>query len=127
MRRKVPPSTRASVLTVSVLARPGTPSSSTWPPATSDTSRRSSIASCPTITRLISCRASSSAAPASSRWAMRSLGSLGSVVTSMVLLSKSDQAAEPGQRHCGAGQQQDQPAARDGGGHLALLLLVAEL
>ena len=35
MRRNVPPSTWASVLTVSVLARPGTPSSSTWPPARS--------------------------------------------------------------------------------------------
>ena len=46
----------ASVLTVSVLARPGTPSSSTWPPASSATSSRSSIASWPTITRLISYR-----------------------------------------------------------------------
>ena len=62
-----PPSTCASVLTVSVLARPGTPSSSTWPPASSATSRRSSIASWPTITRLSSYSASSSPARGSSR------------------------------------------------------------
>ena len=53
-RRNEPPSTSASVLTVSVLASPGTPSSSTWPPASSATSSRSSIASWPTITRLSS-------------------------------------------------------------------------
>ena len=57
----------ASVLTVSVLASPGTPSSSTWPPASSATSRRSSIASWPTITRLSSYSASSSPARGSSR------------------------------------------------------------
>src|SRR3954447_7602704 len=60
-----PPSTSATVLTVSVLARPGTPSSSTWPPASSATSTRSSIASWPTITRLISNSAVSSASCAS--------------------------------------------------------------
>src|SRR5262245_38275992 len=60
-RLKLPPSTSATVLTVSVLARPGTPSSSTWPPARSATSTRSSIASWPTITRLISNSACSSA------------------------------------------------------------------
>src|SRR5918995_2399036 len=53
-RLNEPPSTSATVLTVSVLARPGTPSSSTWPPASSATSTRSSMASWPTITRLIS-------------------------------------------------------------------------
>ena len=37
-RLKEPPSTSATVLTVSVLARPGTPSSRTWPPASSATS-----------------------------------------------------------------------------------------
>ena len=72
-RRKLPPSTEASVLTVSVLASPGTPSSSTWPPASSATSSRSSIASCPTITRLSSYMASSrpargSSEDAVSRW-----------------------------------------------------------
>src|SRR3954467_5629386 len=60
-RLKEPPSTSATVLTVSVLASPGTPSSSTWPPARSATSTRSSIASWPTITRLISNRAPSRA------------------------------------------------------------------
>ena len=60
-RLKLPPITSASVLTVSVLARPGTPSSSTWPPASTATSTRSSIASWPTITRLTSYSASSSA------------------------------------------------------------------
>src|SRR5687767_13314989 len=54
MRRKLPPSTFASVLTVSVLARPGTPSSSTCPPVRTATRTRSSMASCPTITRFIS-------------------------------------------------------------------------
>ena len=54
MRLKLPPTTDASVLIVSVLASPGTPSSSTWPPASSATSTRSSIASWPMITRLIS-------------------------------------------------------------------------
>jgi hypothetical protein len=59
MRLNVPPRTSATVLTVSVLARPGTPSRRTWPPASSATSTRSSIASWPTMTRLISKRASS--------------------------------------------------------------------
>src|SRR3954454_24502574 len=53
-RRKLPPTTWASVFTVSVFASPGTPSSSTWPPARSATSSRSSIASWPTITRFTS-------------------------------------------------------------------------
>src|SRR4051812_13441404 len=64
-RLNEPPSTSATVLIVSVLARPGTPSSSTWPPARSATSRRSSIPSCPTMTRLTSNSAPSSAACAS--------------------------------------------------------------
>src|SRR4051794_38133997 len=64
-RLNEPPSTSATVLTVSVLARPGTPSSSTWPPARSATSTRSSMASWPTITRLISNSAVSSASCAS--------------------------------------------------------------
>ena len=66
MRRKLPPTAEASVLMVSVLARPGTPSSSTWPPVSSATITRSSIASWPMITRLISYRAPSSASLASS-------------------------------------------------------------
>src|SRR3954454_14431422 len=65
MRLNVPPRTWASVLIVSVLARPGTPSSRTCPPASSATSTRSSIASWPTITRLISNSAVSSASCAS--------------------------------------------------------------
>src|SRR6478752_6758584 len=64
-RLKLPPSTSATVLTVSVLARPGTPSSSTCPPASRATRTRSSIASWPTITRLISNSAVSSASWAS--------------------------------------------------------------
>ena len=64
-RLKEPPRTSETVLTVSVLARPGTPSSRTWPPASSATITRSSIASWPTITRLISNSAVSSASCAS--------------------------------------------------------------
>src|SRR3954453_11569136 len=125
MRRKLPPSTSASVLTVSVLARPGTPSSSTWPPAISATSSRSSIASCPTITRLISWRASSSAAPASSRAAARSLGF--SISTCVSFSRRSDEPAEPGERHAQAGQEQDRRPARESRCDLVLLLAVAEL
>src|SRR5829696_8031715 len=61
-----PPSTSATVLMVSVLARPGTPSRSTCPPASRATSTRSSIASWPTMTRLISKSAASRAS-----WAAR--------------------------------------------------------
>src|SRR6266542_890 len=60
MRLNEPLSTSASVLMVSVLARPGTPSSSRWPPARSAMKTRSSMASWPTTTRLISNRACSS-------------------------------------------------------------------
>src|ERR687896_609462 len=66
MRLKVPPTTDASVLIVSVFASPGTPSSSTWPPVSSATMTRSSIASCPMITRFISKSALSSASRGSS-------------------------------------------------------------
>ena len=106
MRVKVPPSTCASVLTVSVLARPGTPSSSTWPPASSATSRRSSIASCPTITRLISCSASSSTSRGSSRRGTRLVGGRSSGIgsSSVSLSIVSDQAAEPAQRQRRAGR-----------------------
>ena len=54
MRWNVPPSTSATVLIVSVFARPGTPSISRWPPASRQTKTRSSIASWPAMTRLIS-------------------------------------------------------------------------
>src|SRR5436190_22873548 len=64
-RLNEPPSTSETVLTVSVLASPGTPSSRTWPPASSATMTRSSIDSWPTITRLISKRALSRASCAS--------------------------------------------------------------
>ncbi len=43
-------SASASVRTISVLARPGTPSSRQWPPANSATSSSSITAACPTIT-----------------------------------------------------------------------------
>ena len=66
MRLKLPPTADASVLIVSVLASPGTPSSSTWPPVSRATITRSSIASWPMITRLISKRALSSASRGSS-------------------------------------------------------------
>ena len=54
MRANEPPSTAAVVLTVSVFARPGTPSMSRCPCASRQTSTRSSIASCPAMTRRIS-------------------------------------------------------------------------
>src|SRR2546427_4142008 len=44
----------ATVFTASVLARPGTPSTSRWPRASSVTTMRSSRRSCPTMTFLIS-------------------------------------------------------------------------
>src|SRR5581483_6866594 len=54
MRANDPPSTAAVVLMVSVFARPGTPSISRCPCASRHTSTRSSMASCPAITRRIS-------------------------------------------------------------------------
>ena len=54
MRRKVPPTTVATVLMARVLASPGTPSSRMCPRARSATIRRSTRWSCPTMTRLIS-------------------------------------------------------------------------
>src|SRR3954447_17359193 len=120
-RRNEPPITSASVLTVSVLARPGTPSSSTWPPASRATSRRSSIASWPTMTRLTSCRASCSVAFAAPRSGLVS----GKSVTGF--LSGSDEPAEPAQGQQGADQEQDERPAREAGGDLALGLAVAEL
>ncbi len=42
---------RASVRTVSVLARPGTPSMRTWPSASSPMRSRRTIVFCPTMTR----------------------------------------------------------------------------
>src|SRR3954447_18004878 len=76
-RLNEPPSTSETVLTVRVLARPGTPSSRTCPPASSATITRSSIASWPTITRLISNSAVSSAS-----WASRAGDSRGLVEAS---------------------------------------------
>ena len=66
IRWKLPPSTCAVVLIVSVFARPGTPSIRRWPPASRQTRTRSSIASCPAITRLISNSACSSSSRCSS-------------------------------------------------------------
>src|SRR3954447_21847478 len=119
-RRNEPPRTWASVRTVSVLARPGTPSSSTWPPASRATSRRSSIASWPTMTRLTSCSASWSVAFAAPR---SGVGSWNSFTGSF----RSDQPAEPAQGQEGADQEQDERPAREAGGDLALGLAVAEL
>src|SRR4051795_4691604 len=62
MRWKEPPRTPAVVLIVSVFARPGTPSIRRWPPERRHTSTRSSIASWPAMTRLISYSACSSCA-----------------------------------------------------------------
>ncbi len=56
------------VLTVSVLARPGTPSSSTWPPVSKPMSTRWTISSWPTMTFLTSWRSAS--VKALSRWTM---------------------------------------------------------
>ncbi len=60
IRANVPPTTVASVSTASVLATPGTPSSRQWPRASTATSIRSIIRSCPTITFLTSKRVLSS-------------------------------------------------------------------
>ena len=60
MRANVPPTTRASVSTASVLATPGTPSSRQCPRASRATNMRSIIRSWPTITRLTSNSARSS-------------------------------------------------------------------
>jgi hypothetical protein len=54
MRENVPPTTFARVSTASVFATPGTPSSSTWPRASSETNIRSIIRSWPTMTRFTS-------------------------------------------------------------------------
>ena len=51
IRRKVVSTARASVLTVSVFASPGTPSISTCPSASSPMTSRSTMARCPTMTR----------------------------------------------------------------------------
>src|SRR5687767_4365006 len=56
MRRKLPRTVAASVLTVSVLARPGTPSTSRWPCARVATSTRSRKWSWPTTVFLTSYR-----------------------------------------------------------------------
>src|SRR3954464_2044816 len=125
MRLNVPPRTWASVRTVSVLARPGTPSRSTWPPASSETSRRSSIASWPTMTRLISCSASSSAPRGISRW----VGSSCSFMSPRCRGRRegSDQAAEPDQGERGAEQQQGEAPAGEARGDLVLAVLAPEL
>src|SRR6478672_1189048 len=54
MRWNCPPTAAASVFTASVLARPGTPSTSRWPPASRATAIRSSSTSWPTMVRLTS-------------------------------------------------------------------------
>ena len=74
IRRNEASRASARVLIVSVLARPGTPSRSRWPPASRATSTRSSIASWPTMTRRISNRTASAAMRGSS---CRAVGSDG--------------------------------------------------
>jgi len=64
MRAKSPPTTVANVRTASVFAVPGTPSSSTWPLASSPTMSCSTMCSCPTMTRWTSAIASVSSAEA---------------------------------------------------------------
>src|SRR6266702_7976872 len=54
MRLNSPEMACATVFTASVFARPGTPSTSRWPRASSATTMRSSKWSCPTMTFLIS-------------------------------------------------------------------------
>src|SRR4051812_38533711 len=117
MRLKLPPSTVASVRTVSVLARPGTPSSSTWPPVSSATSRRSSIASWPMTTRLHSYRVASRARRASAAGSISGwfIGSPGRGVS-----ERPAEQAYRGQR--GEGHQ-GQPAAGEEVRHLALALV----
>src|ERR671927_90840 len=133
MRRNVPPSTCARVLTVSVLARPGTPSSRTWPPARRATSRRSSIASWPTITRLISCSAASSASRASSKRACCCARLPPATSSNWFILlpsfprSNSHEPPEPRERHPGADEQQHERAAGEARGQLALALLGPQL
>src|SRR5436305_4627639 len=117
IRLKVPPSTPASVLTVSVLAGPGTPSSRTWPPASRLTSRRSSIASWPTITRLTSWSASWSSVRGSS-------DSPSSMCMSMV--SFLDESAEPEERRRAAHDEQGEARADEVPGDLMLLGAPAE-
>src|SRR3954453_7712481 len=117
-RPNEPPTTCASVLTVSVLARPGTPSSRTWPPASRQTSRRSSIASWPTMTRLTSCSASSSAA----RGSMIDVSGFSGVIVFL-----SGEAAEPPQGQGAGGEEHQQPRSGEPGGHLLLLGHMAEL
>ena len=50
MRLKFQRNVAASALTISVLARPGTPSSSAWLPVMAHISSRSIASSCPTTT-----------------------------------------------------------------------------
>src|SRR5215213_6277607 len=131
IRLNVPPSVWASVLTVSVFASPGTPSSRTWPPASSATSRRSSIASWPTITRLISCSALSRASRASSKRACCAARAPAPVKSSNSVIpfpsSSSHQPPEPGERHPRAGEQQHERAAGEARGELPLALGGTEL
>src|SRR4051812_45769692 len=127
-RLKLPPRTWASVLTVSVLARPGTPSSSTWPPARRATSSRSSIASWPTMMRFISKRASSSTARGSSPWCVAPAGGGGGGGKSVTCgLQSLDDPPEEAERHRGTSEQQQQATAGEGRRDLALLLLLAQL
>ncbi len=56
MRRKLSDRLLARVRTISVLARPGTPSRMAWPPASRQISICSRTASCPTMTFAISWR-----------------------------------------------------------------------
>src|SRR6185312_6418289 len=124
MRRKVPPSTVASVRTVSVLARPGTPSRRTWPPVSSATSRRSSIASWPMTTRLHSYRAPSSAWRASAAGSVSGWGVMGSSESGW---EGSEHAAEHADRRERGQEHQRERAAGEEARDLALLALGGDL
>src|SRR5690606_18727821 len=79
MRWKRAATARARVETVSVLARPGTPSSRTCPPLRSPMSRRSTMCSCPTTTRR------TSASRGSTNALSRSIRSARSVMSASVM------------------------------------------
>src|SRR6185437_15138035 len=68
IRRKSRCTASASERTMSVLARPGTPTSSAWPPATSAISISSSTRSCPTTRRCTSPRRRAAVASSASRF-----------------------------------------------------------
>src|SRR5215212_667269 len=114
-RAKVPPTAVATVSTVRVLARPGTPSIRQWPEARRHTSTRSSSRSCPTMTFLASKRMRSRSAASSVA------GALCSPETGDSGIPERYRGAPPSARRL-EGQDRAQPLALlhvvEGGGHL---------